>query len=332
MRAIVLKGKDLPLEMCDVPMPVPQAGEALVRIKSAALNHRDVWISKGMYAGLKYPIVLGSDAAGVVEQVGSGVPTHWIGCAVVLTPGYGWGDKAAFQSKSYCVRGLPDDGTLAEYIVVPIEQVFPKPAHLSFDQAAALPLAGLTAYRALFSRAQVRPHERVLVSGIGGGVALFACQFALAMGCEVWVTSGSEDKIAQAQRMGVRGGVLYNLPDWEKGLLEQAGFFDVAIDSAGGEGFAKLVHAMDFGGRIVFYGGTKGTINGLSPQKLFWKQISLLGSTMGSDTEFEAMLDFVNTHKIEPVVDTVFALKHTPIAFERMATSGQFGKIVIQIG
>ncbi len=320
MKALQLQEKNQTPVLSEVPVPKADKFQKVVQIKAAALNHRDVWIVKGMYPGLKFPAILGSDGAGLVD-----------GREVVIQPGINWGADQRFQQKDYHILGLPENGTFAESVVVNEDQLFDKPSHLSFEEAAALPLAGLTAFRALFSRCQVRPGEKVLITGIGGGVALFCLQFALAIGAEVYVTSGKPDKIERAIALGAKNGVIYKETDWSKKLETIAGGFDVVIDSAGGDGFAKLVKLCNPGARIGIYGGSNGVISGISPQLIFWRQISILGSTMGSEQDFEQMLAFVNRHKIIPIVDTVFPIEEGALAFERMARGEQFGKIVLKV-
>ncbi|MCC5021657.1 MAG: zinc-binding dehydrogenase [Candidatus Synoicihabitans palmerolidicus] len=318
------------LSVNEVSDPTPATDEVVIELKAAALNHRDLWIKQGQYAGLKWPTLPGSDGAGVVaeRQVGAGFKA---GDAVVINPGFSWGDNPQAQGKGFRILGLPRDGTLAERIAVPATQLAPKPLHLNWAEAAALPLAGLTAYRALCTRARLRASERVLVSGVGGGVALFALQFAVADGAEVWVTSSSEEKIAKAVELGARGGFNYTQPDWEKTAVQEAGSFDVIIDSAGGEGFDALVDAAAPGGRIVFFGATRGDPNVLSMRKVFWKQLSLLGTTMGSPDNWAAMMAFVAEHQIKPIISDVFALEDAGAAFDLMARGGQFGKIVVTL-
>jgi NADPH:quinone reductase-like Zn-dependent oxidoreductase len=225
---------------------------------------------------------------------------------------------------------LPRNGTLAEKIAVPVSQVATKPTHLPWEEAAALPLAGLTAFRALFSRARLQPGERVLISGVGGGVALFAMQFALAAKAEVWVTSSSADKIAQAVKLGAKGGFNYRDENWAANAVKSPGQFDVVIDSAGGEGFAKLIDVTTSGGRIVFYGATRGDAP-LPGRKIFWRQISLLGSTMGSPADWAAMIAFVTQHNVRPTVSEVFPLARAGEAFGLMERGEQFGKIVVRM-
>jgi len=329
MNAIVLKGVKRSLDWVTVPRPEPQAGEALVRIRAAALNRRDWWIQQGQYAGLRFPITPGSDGAGIVEAVGDQSDQAWIGREVIINPSLAWGEDERVQQPAFTILGLPQDGTFAEYIRIPVANLADKPAHLSFEQAAALPLAGLTAYRALFSRAGLRTGERVLVVGTGGGVATFALQFAIYAGAQVYVTSGSDAKINQAVALGAAGGVRYTDPDWSRQLQELAGGFDVIVDSALGEGFAHHLDLANPGGRIVFFGGTAGNLPPLNARKIFWRQLSILGSTMGSPADFAAMTAFVSRYQVEPVIDSIYPMEQADAAIRKMGEATQFGKIVL---
>lgn len=320
------------LHVTTVPDPQPAAGEVVVRLRAAALNHRDVWIKAGQYAGLKWPCVPGSDGAGTVLACGEGVDAGaWRGREVIINPSLNWGDREAAQEGRFSILGLPRDGTLAERVAVPVTQLTAKPGHLSWNEAAALPLAGLTAYRAVFSRARLQRGERILISGVGGGVALFALQFAIAAGAEAWVTSSSEEKIARAVALGAKGGFNYTQPDWAARAAKTPGSFDVIIDSAGGEGFGRLLDVAAPGGRIASFGATRGDPSVLPMRKIFWRQLSLLGTTMGSPTDWSAMVDFVGRHGIRPVVSSVLPLDQAAEAFALMERSAQFGKIVLTI-
>jgi NADPH:quinone reductase-like Zn-dependent oxidoreductase len=329
MKAAVLEGVEKPLVIKSVPDPVAAPGSAVVRLQAAALNHRDLWIQKGRYAGLKFPIILGSDGAGVVEAVGREADRDWVGREVIINPSLEWGADPRAQGRGFRILGLPDDGTFAEAVAVPVANLAPRPAHLTIEQAAALPLAGLTAWRALFARGQLRSGEMVRVTGIGGGVALCAVQFALAGGATVYVTSGSPDKLARVQAMGAAGGVNYRSPDWRDQLQRQAGLFDLVIDSAMGESLASLIELTRPGGRIVFYGATMGNPPGFDARKVFFRQISLLGTTMGSPADFAAMAHLVESRQIVPVIDTVLALDRADEALRRMEAAAQFGKLVL---
>ncbi len=319
MKAAILTAIKTPISIQETNIPIPEEHEALVEVRAAALNHRDVWITKGMYPGINPPVILGSDGAGIYE-----------GKEVIINPNINWGENQKVQGDSYHILGLPTHGTFAEKVLVNKDRIHPKPSHLSMEQAAALPLGGMTAYRALISRCQATKDDRILISGIGGGVALFAFQFAVAMGAEVWVTSGSEEKIQKAIQMGAKGGVNYKEEDWHKKLGKASGGFDVIIDSAGGDGFPLLLKTCNAGARIAFYGGTQGNFT-LNPQFIFWKQLSIFGSTMGSDRDFVDMLDFVNEHKVVPVVDSVYDLAEANAAFDRMDKGLQFGKIILKV-
>lgn len=321
MKALVLQTLDKPLVYQEVEPPKTGDEKKIVHLKAAALNRRDWWITQGQYSKIQLPVILGSDGAGTDEA----------GQPVVLYPALEWGDNPAAQGKDFRILGLPDSGTFAEQISVPAANLAPMPSHLNWEQAAALPLAGLTAYRTLFNRCGLQPGERVLITGIGGGVALMAMQFAIAAGAEVFVTSGSDEKIEQAVLLGAGGGANYRQDSWDKDLKATVGGFDVVVDSAGGDGFAFLPGLCNPGARIGIYGGSLGKINGLSPQILYWKQISILGSTMGTREEFSQMLDFVSRHRIVPVVDSVFSLADGNAAMERLGQSEQFGKIVLTI-
>jgi NADPH:quinone reductase-like Zn-dependent oxidoreductase len=331
MKAAVLKGLNQPLLVEEVEIPALEPDDALVRIHAAALNHRDVWIQKGQYAGIVYPVILGSDGSGVVVSVGSNQYNHWLNQEVIINPSLNWGNNLRVQAKDYVILGMPHNGTFAEYLKINCNLLHKKPEHLSFNQAAAFPLAGLTAFRALFGRAKAAAGETVLINGIGGGVALFAAQFAIAAGCNVFVTSSSNTKINKAIKMGVKGGANYTLPDWHKQLAKDSGGFDVIIDGAGGEGFAKLVDLAKPAGRIAIYGATAGAFNSGVPAKIFWKQLDILGSTMGNNQEFEQMVNFINTHKIIPEVSNIYNLKQAQEAMNLMDAGAQFGKIVLQI-
>jgi zinc-binding alcohol dehydrogenase/oxidoreductase len=331
MKAVFLTTIKEPLALQQTPDPTAASGQAVVRLKAAALNHRDLWIQQGLYKDIKLPLIPGSDGAGTVLSVGSPADASWIGRDVIINPSLDWGENPRAQGKNFRILGMPDSGTFAEQIVIPVANLAPKPAHLSWEQAAALPLAGLTAWRALFTRAQLKSGERVLVTGVGGGAALFALQFAAAAGAQVWVTSGSLEKIARAKALGALGGVNYRDADWAEALQKQAGQFDVVIDSAGGEGFAKLIDLTAPGGRVVFFGATTGNPKGIDLRKCFFRQINLFGTTMGAPADFASMTALVVEKKITPVVDQVFGLDAADAALRHMEAAAQFGKIALSV-
>jgi NADPH:quinone reductase-like Zn-dependent oxidoreductase len=330
MKAVRLVEYEKPVEVHDIDPPEPQEGEALIRMQASALNHRDLYVTQGLYPGITVPSTLGSDGTGIVEGIGHEVSEEWMGRSVIINPGIEWGDDQRVQSKDFRVLGNPDEGTFAEYFTIHTKYLHPVPAHLSVEQAAALPLGGLTAYRALFFRGELSQGDKVLITGIGGGVAQTALKLALPTASEVYVTSGSDEKLKKAKELGASGGANYKEDEWWKKLKEEAGPFDLILDSAGGEGFKRLIELASGGGRIVFYGGTKGKIPDLLPQPIFWKQLSLLGSTMGSDQDFRDMMEQVIAHRIAPEVDRSFSLTEAPKAFEHLEQQGQFGKVLLR--
>lgn len=335
MKALVLRdiGSLEKMSYEDVEFPIAKVGEAIVRIKAAALNHRDWWIVQGLYAKIKVPVILGSDGCGEVIHVGDSKDENFIGKEVVIHPSLHWGNNPRAQGKDFRILGMPDNGTLAEYVVVPVNNLFPKPDHLSWEEAAALPLGGLTAFRAAFVQGKLKKEETVLITGIGGGVASLALQMAWAAGSKVMVTSGQEEKIQKAKKAGALSGALYNDEDGLKQLAIQAeklGGIDLIIDSAGGKGFGELLNLIKPGGRIVNFGATAGNPDTLDLRKIFWKQITLQGSTMGTHEDFEKMLLFVASHKIHPFIDRVYSFGDFTLAFLRMKEVAQFGKIVLK--
>ncbi len=329
MHAIFLTGVEQDVEWLETDTPQPSGDQVLIRIQAAALNRRDIWIQKGLYPNIQTPCILGSDGSGTVEEVGPDAPESLKGRSVVINPGLEWGDDERAQSQDFRVLGMPDPGTFAEYFCISAKYVYGKPPYLDHRHAAALPLGGLTAYRALFSRAGLEAGEKVLITGAGGGVAQLAIQFAVAAGAEVHVTSGSDEKIQRAMELGARSGVNYKEDRWEEAIQKRTGGFDVILDSASGEAFQALVRIANFGGRIVFYGMTQGKIKDLPPHLIFWKQLSLLGSTMGSDRDFQNMLQFANEQGIRPEVDTVFPMKRSQAAMDHLQKGEQFGKVVL---
>lgn len=321
MRAYVLWGLNQALDCTDWDFHEPiKEDEVELELKATSLNHRDVWITKGLYAGIVFPTILGSDGAGVLN-----------GRRVIINPSLNWREQSAAQPEGFQVLGMPRHGTFAQKIRVPAENVFDIPDHLDFQEAASLPLAGLTAYRAVFTKGEMTAKDKVLINGVGGGVASMAFQIAVAIGCEVWVTSGQDWKIERAKALGAAGGANYKSTNWHKLLKQKSEGFDLIVDSAAGKNFQSLVYLANPGARIVQYGGTLGKMDGLSPQMIFWKQLSIKGSTMGSKKDFEGLLQFVKKYKFHPIIDQVFEFSQLNAAMEKMEQSAQFGKLVVNI-
>lgn len=316
------------IEIREVNQPTLGVNQALVKTSAVALNRRDQWIREGMYPNIQFGTTLGSDACGEVIEVNEKSNQNWIGKKVVINPNVNWGDDLAVQSADYSVLGMPKPGTFAEYIVVNVDRLVGKPNHLSDEQAAALPLGGLTAYRAIMKHGQLKQSDTVLISGFGGGVAQFAFQFGIAVGADVYVTSGSQEKIDQAKAMGAKGGFNYKEENWAKDALKTSGGIDVVIDSAGGDQINTFIKVMRPAGRIVFYGATNGMPAKIDMFRMFWNQITLQGSTMGNDQEFVQMVQFVEQHKLIPVIDSIRPFDQIIDVFDQMKSGNRVGKLV----
>lgn len=315
----------------DVPDLQPGPGEVVVDLKAAALNRRDVFVRKGV-AKVPLPLTPGSDGAGVVSAIGDGVKGVAEGDEVIILPSLAWGDDQRAPGPRFRILGGPDQGTYAQQIVIAAENVYPRPGRLSWHEAAALPLAGLTAWRALFSRARVQPGETVLVIGIGGGVATFAMHLAKAAGCKVVVTSSSDEKLAKAAALGADVGVNYATAgdEWAAAVKEaNGGGVDVVIDSVGST-WAGSVDSCAPGGRVVVFGGTGGAKVEMMVRPMTLGQVSLLGTTMGSPMEFGQLLAAVDTQSWVPVIDSVRPLADAAAAHEREEAGLHFGKLVLE--
>jgi NADPH:quinone reductase-like Zn-dependent oxidoreductase len=318
----------------DVPDPEPGSGEIVVKLHNAALNRRDVFATQGMYPGVKadvLPAIPGSDGSGEVAAKGDGAEGPDEGAEVVINPALYWRDNPRVPGKDYRLLGIPDDGTFAQYVKVPAENVFPKPAYLSHEEAAAIPLAALTAYRALVTRGQLQEGETVFIPGVGGGVATFLVQIASAMGATVFVSSGSDEKIERAKELGAEGGVNYNSEDWSDELKEMAGRVDLSVDSIGGETFNTLIQLAKPGSRIVVFGATAGPAQKAMTISIALKQLDVLGTATGNAYEFGAMLQFYEEHELRPAINETFPLEEVTAAMEYMNEGKGIGKIVLEI-
>lgn len=330
MKATFLTDTNAPLIIKEVETPVPADNQVLIKLAYSSLNHRDVWIQKGQYAGPKAGLILGSDGLGTVVATGRNVDQTWQGKVVIINPSHDWGENPAAFGDHFKILGNPEPGTFAEYIAMDVQYVHEKPRHLTDIEASALPLAGITTYRALFTRAALKAGERVLITGIGAGTALLALQYAIAAGAAVYVTSGSEEKIEKAKALGAIDGFNYKEANWFLKAKERTGGFDVVLDSASGRGFGDLIDTAKPGGRIVFFGGTSGPIGNIIPNKVYWRNLSILGTTMGTLQEFKDMLAFTAKHHIKPIIDKVYpTLSDAQRAFDYMHEGRQFGKIVL---
>lgn len=304
------------------PDPEPAPGSVVVELRAAALNRRDTLVRQGVYE-YELPYVLGSDGAGVRRDTGEDV---------VILPSLDWGEREAAPGPDFRILGGPDDGTHAELIAIAAENVFPKPARLSWAEAAAFPLAGLTAYRALFSRARLEAGESVAVLGAGSGVSTIAVQLAVQAGARVFVTSSDPAKIERAVELGAVAGVDYTRDGWVDELRGLAGGegLDVVVDSVGST-WPQSLSCLRGGGRVVCFGATGGTEAELQVRPFYFLQASLLGTTMGSPREFRALLAMIEQGDWTPVIDSARPLAEAADAHRRLESREHFGKLVLEI-
>jgi len=304
-----------------VPDPTPSPGEALVELRAAALNRRDLLVRTGTYP-FPLPLVPGSDGAGVRRDTGE---------EVVVYPGLGWGNREDAPAPGFGILGGPTDGTYAELVALPAESLFPKPAGFSWAEAAAFPLAAVTAYRGLFTRGGLCAGETILVLGAGSGVSTFAVSLAVQAGARVLVTSSSDEKIERARELGAEGGVNYATnPDWAAAAGE-LGPVDLAFDSVGST-WQQSLDAVRPGGRVVVFGGTGGTEVALQVRPFYLKQQSLFGTQLGSPRDFEALVRMLEDAAWRPVLDSVRPLAEADAALARLESGKHFGKLVLEIG
>jgi zinc-binding alcohol dehydrogenase/oxidoreductase len=315
--------------LADVDCPEPQTGEIRVELRASALNHRELWIVQGQYPGMRLPCTMGCDGSGIIESLGSKCGGLEVGTEVALYPGLKWGGNPDFPASEFGLLGMPGPGTIAEYICVPAENAVVKPSSLSFEEAAATGLAGLTAWRALITKARLRAGERVLITGIGGGVATFALRFAVALGATVFVSSGSAETLEKARELGAAAGFNYKDPDWRKSVAKVTGGIDIVIDGAPAASYGNYARALNMGARIVVYGSTGGPQFTVNAPELFLKNLALIGSNVGNLEEYKAMLAFVEQHRLRPVIDRAFAFKDAADALQYLATGHRFGKVTI---
>ncbi|MFL5960836.1 MAG: zinc-binding dehydrogenase [Gaiellaceae bacterium] len=310
----------------EAPDPQPGRGEVLVRLRASALNHLDVWIRKGLPSVPK-PRILGADGAGVVEALGVDVTGFEVGDRVVLNPGIEIGGGRIH------VIGEHGDGTNAELIAVPATNVHPIPEGMSFEEAAAFPLVFETAYRMLVTRAGLREGEWVLAWGIGGGVSTAALAIAKALGAKVLVTSSSDAKLERARELGADATVNHATGDVRVAAQEATGGhgIDVVVEHVGEATWTTSLQVAAPAGRIAVCGATTGPNPPAALHRIWWKQLSILGSTMGTGEDFTGVYELVASGRAKPVVDTVLPLEQIRAAHERLEAGEQLGKIVLTI-
>jgi NADPH:quinone reductase-like Zn-dependent oxidoreductase len=300
----------------DAPDPEPRPGEVLVRLRAASLNHLDLWIRKGLPSVPK-PRILGADGAGLREDTGE---------RVVINPGIEHGEKIT-------VVGEHMDGTHAELVAVPETNVYPLPDEISFEEAAAFPLVFETAYRLLVTKAQLQEGEWVLLWGIGSGVATAGLAIVKALGARALVTSSSDEKLERARELGADAAVNHATGDVRGAVGEATDGkgVEVVLEHVGEATWQTSLQAARAGGRIAVCGATSGPNPPAALHRIWWKQLTIYGSTMGTREDFEGAYDLVKTGRAKPVVDSVFPLAEAQAAHERMEAAQQFGKIVLTI-
>ena len=325
----------------DLPIPEPGEGEVRIRVTAAALNHLDLFVVGGL-PGLKLTAnrVMGADATGVVDAIGPDTKSApKVGETVVVNPGLSDGtcEFCRMGEQSCCVNfallGEHVSGTMAEYIVVPAKNVRTIPKSIPAESAAAFTLATLTAWRMIHTRAKVRKGENVLIQGIGGGVAIASLQIAKQIGATVWVTSGSDEKLEKAQRLGADHVLNNRNADVGKEIRVRTNKrgVDVVIDSVGQATWKESLTALSRRGRLVTCGVSSGPQLETDGRRLFWNQWDILGSTMGNDAEFDAVTEQLREGKLLPPIDSIFPLEKGRDAFARLQDAKQFGKVVVRI-
>ena len=328
------------IEHGELPDPVPGPGQVRVRIRAGALNHLDIFVRNGIPGiPVALPHVMGSDGAGVIESVGPGVTRVKPGDEVVLNPGVHCGE-CEFCLKgehSLCVTfsllGEHVAGTFAGFVVAPAVNAYPRPSALTWEESAAFPLTFLTAWRMLVTKARVKPGESLLIIGIGGGVAVAALQIGKLLGLTVYVTSGSEEKLARARDLGADAGIDAAKSDFAREIRKITGKrgVDVVLDSVGKATWKQSIAAAAKGGRLLTCGATTGPNPETDLGRIFWNQLTVYGSTMGTHGEFAEMLRIFRDGKVRPVVDAVFPLSKAREAVRRLEEKKQFGKVVLRV-
>jgi len=342
MKAVVMEARGGPevLKVAEVPTPEPGPREVRIRVKAAALNHLDIWVRKGVASPkLPLPHILGADASGVVDAVGPGVTGFAPGDEVVVNPGLSCGhcERCLAGEDNLCPRyeilGEHRFGAYAEYLIVPEVNLLKKPQNLSFEEAAAIPLTFLTAWQMVVDKLQVRPGEDVLVMAAGSGVSVAAIQIAKLFGARVIATAGSEEKLRKAKELGADETVNYTHPDWPKEVRRLTGGkgADKVVDHTGALYFEGVIRATANGGRIAIAGASSGYEGTLPFAHVFFRQLSILGSTMGSKSRLFPILRFVEQGRLKPVVGQVLPLEEAAEGHRLLEERRVFGKVVLRV-
>lgn len=339
MRAVTIDGYGLEnVAVRDLPEPEPGPGDVIVRMGAGALNHLDLWtLEDALGIEHSFPHVIGADGSGEVVAVGSEVRGLPVGTRVFIDPALSCGacELCRAGEQSMCTRfrmmGEHTSGLFAELAPAPARNVYPLPAHLSYEEGAALGTTSITAYRMLFTRGRLQPGEWILITGIGGGLALSLFQLARPVAGKIFVTSSSDEKLQRAAELGVDGAVNYRDEDVGKAIRALTGKrgVDLVVDSAAGDSLDGSLRALRKGGRLVNAGATAGSPASLDVRRLFWNQLELIGSTMGSVRDVSNMLRMVAGNEIRPIIHRAYPLDAAPEALRELKAGDQFGKIVL---
>lgn len=320
----------------EIPVPEPAPGEVRVRVGASSLNHLDVWVRRGLPIETPMPHVGGSDIAGTVDAVGAGVSPELAGRRVVVDPslGYEWyaGEDQGFDARPLRLLGEHTQGGFAEHVVVPAANLLALPDHVSFESAAAAGLVSVTAWRGLVSRARLRAGERVLITGASGGVSTAAIQIAKLAGAEVYAVTSGPENVERVRALGAdRVYDRKRVDDFSREIWRDTGKkgVHVALDSVGEAVWPQCLKALGVGGRLVTYGATTGARGSTEIRVVFWKQLSILGTTMGSPEEFRKVMRLVFAGKLRPVIHQVLPLAEAARAHEMLESGEVFGKVVL---
>ncbi|MDN7246722.1 zinc-binding dehydrogenase [Planococcus shenhongbingii] len=325
MKAFVIESGELKVK--DMKEPELKAGEVVVGLKTAGINRRDLGLPK-RYGNRPEALIIGSDGAGIIEAVGEGVSGLSVGDEVIINPALRWYENSEAPPAEFDILGMPDHGTFAEKVALSAEQVEKKPGYLSWEEAGSLALAGLTGYRALFTKGAVKKGETLFIPGAGSGVATYLIQFAKNEGARVIVTSRSDEKRKHALEIGADRAIATD-SDWKQELADET--IDLVIDSVGAATFNRSLDVLKKGGRIVIFGATTDDNVDFNLRSFFYGQYQLFGSTMGSREELRDMLAHMEKHNTHPVIDQVFDLENAQEAFDHLSRGKQFGKVVLHI-
>ena len=340
MKAVVFKQHGGPevLEYTTVPDPKPARGEVLIEVKAASINHLDMFLRRGM-PGIKipFPKIAGSDAAGIIRELGEDVSGLSTGQRVTINPGISCGRcefcAAGFASQclSYAMVGENRDGTYAELLTVPAHIVLPIPDSLSFEEAAAAPLVFLTAWSMMVTKGNIRPNEDVLILGAGAGVGTAAIQIAKMAGCRVFATASSDEKLERARQLGADFLINYKTEEFDRKIrdLTNKRGVDVVVDYIGADTWVRSLRSARRGGRVLTCGATTGFAPQTDLRQIFFRQLQIIGTTMGSHRDFLNVMNCVFRGQLKPVIDRVLPLAEARKGHELIEQRAVFGKIVL---